>query len=86
MAARIIGFKGDFPFVPLMLEMRRTSFGIKLSKRFSARADGEWEWFTMLSKQSLLVLTPNLGSPVIAVNKIQTENAWINEILQTYYV
>ena len=37
----------------------------------------------MLSKQSLLVLTPNLGTPIIAVNKIQTENAWINEILQT---
>lgn len=67
MAARIIGFKGDFPFVPFMLEMRWTSFGIRLSKRFSARADGEWGWLTMLSKQSLLVLTPNLGSPIIAV-------------------
>ena len=29
----------------------------------------------MLSKHSLLVLTPNLGSPIIAVNKIETENA-----------
>ena len=38
----------------------------------------------MLSKQSLLVLTPNLGSPIIADNKIETENAWINEIIQTY--
>ena len=40
----------------------------------------------MLSKQSLLVLTPNLGSPIIAVKKIKTENTWINEILQTSYV
>lgn len=42
-AARIIGSKGDFPFVPFTLEMRCTSFGIRLSKRFSARAAGEWE-------------------------------------------
>ena len=43
MAARIIGFKGDFPFVPFMLEMHITSFGIRLSKRFSARAEEECE-------------------------------------------
>ena len=37
------------------------------------------------TKYALLVLTPNLGSPIIAFNKTETENAWINEILQTYY-
>ena len=75
-AARIIGSKGDFPFVPFTLEMRWTSFGTRLSKRFSARAAGEWEWLTMLSKHSLLVFTPNLGSPIIAVNKIDKIDWW----------
>ena len=75
-AARIIGSKGDFPFVPFTLEMRWTSFGTRLSKRFSARAAGKWEWLTMLSKHSLLVFTPNLGSPIIAVNKIDKIYWW----------
>lgn len=68
-AAKTVGFKTDFPFVPLMLEMRWTSFGIKLSKRFSASAAGEWECLTMLSKHSLFVLMPYLGSPIIAVQR-----------------
>ena len=34
----------------------------------------------------LACLDSKLGSPIIAVNKIKTENAWINEILQTSYV
>ena len=76
MAARIILLRGDFPLVPLMLDIRCISFGIRLSNRFNANAGAERESLTMLSKHSLLVLIPNLGSPMTAVKrrkKVQTK-------------
>ena len=69
MAAKIIGSRTDFPFVPLTLDIRWTGFGIKLSNRFRARAEGEGECLTMFSKHSLSVLIPNLGSPIMAKRK-----------------
>ena len=68
-AARIDVLRGVFPFDPFMFEMRWTSFGIRASKRFSAKAGAEEECLTMLSKHSLSNLIPNLGTPMMAVSK-----------------
>lgn len=69
MAARTIGFKGVLPFMPLMFEMRWTSFGMRLSKRFGTNAKGEEECLTILSKHSLSVLMLYFGSPIITVKE-----------------
>ena len=73
MAAKIVGFRTDFRFVPLnMLDICWPGFGIKLSNGFRARAEGEGECLTMFSKHSLSVLIPNLGSPIMAKIKSGT--------------
>ena len=68
-AAKIPGSKGAFPSTPLMFEMRWTSFGTRLSKRFRANAEAEEECLIIFSKHSRSVLILYLGSPIITVKR-----------------